>query len=158
MPLGQTGDSVNWVGAVFAAHGAELVDKDGNITVKSDATQQMLEWFKKLVPLLPADVFAWDDSRNNKWLISGKGALIMNPPSAWAVAVRDAPKVAEQCWTLPVAEGTERAGSTRATLFLGDLGLLGQQVGRKEPAAALLAASSVEQLVAAQQGLRHPGV
>ena len=39
MPLGQTGDSMNWVGAIFAAHGAEMVDKDGNITVKSDATQ-----------------------------------------------------------------------------------------------------------------------
>ena len=36
---------------------------------------------------------------NNKWLVSGKGALIMNPPSAWAVAKRDAPQVAEQCWT-----------------------------------------------------------
>ena len=23
----------------------------------------------------------------------------MNPPSAWAVAKRDAPQVAEQCWT-----------------------------------------------------------
>jgi ABC-type glycerol-3-phosphate transport system substrate-binding protein len=31
--------------------------------------------------------------------VSGKGALIMNPPSAWAVAKRDAPEVAEQCWT-----------------------------------------------------------
>ena len=25
--------------------------------------------------------------------------MIMNPPSAWAVAKRDAPQVAEQCWT-----------------------------------------------------------
>src|SRR5262249_23986298 len=32
-------------------------------------------------------------------LISGKSALIMNPPSAWAVAKRDAPQVAEQLWT-----------------------------------------------------------
>ena len=46
-------NSMNWVGAMFAAHGAELVDKDGNITVKSDATKQMLDFFKKLVPLLP---------------------------------------------------------------------------------------------------------
>ena len=42
-------DAVNWVGAVFPAYGAELVDKDGNITVKSDATKQVLEWFKKLM-------------------------------------------------------------------------------------------------------------
>ena len=55
-------DAVDWVGAVFAAYGAELVDEKGNITVKSDATRQVLEWFKKLVPNLPPDVFAWDDA------------------------------------------------------------------------------------------------
>jgi ABC-type glycerol-3-phosphate transport system substrate-binding protein len=45
------------------------------------------------------------DASNNKWLISGKGALIMNPPSAWAVAKRDAPQVAEQLWTHGFAAG-----------------------------------------------------
>ncbi len=55
--------------------------------------------YKKLIAFLPPDVAAWDDASNNKWLISGRGALIMNPPSAWAVAKRDAPQVAEQCWT-----------------------------------------------------------
>ena len=49
-----------------APYGARLVDKDGNITVKSDETKQVLEWFKKLVPVLPPDVFAWDDASNNK--------------------------------------------------------------------------------------------
>jgi len=91
--------------ALWAAHGAELVDKDGNITVKSDATKHMLDFFKRLVPLLPDGVFAWDDSSNNKALISGQSALIMNPPSAWAVAVRDAPKVAEQCWHFSSPKG-----------------------------------------------------
>jgi hypothetical protein len=47
---------------------------------------------------LPPDG-GWDDASNNKFLVSGQGALIMNPPSAWAVAKRDAPQVAEQCWT-----------------------------------------------------------
>ena len=90
---------------MFTAYGAELVDKDGNITVKSEPVKQVLEWFQKLVPVLPADVFAWDDSSNNKALISGQAALIMNPPSAWAVAVRDAPKVAEQCWHFSSPKG-----------------------------------------------------
>ena len=48
---------------------------------------------------LPPDAPAWDDGSNNRWLVSGKGAMIMNPPSAWAVAKRDAPQIAEQCWT-----------------------------------------------------------
>src|SRR6185312_7979967 len=72
MPMGQTGDSMNWVGAIFTAYGAELVDKDGNVTVKSDPVKQMLEFFKKLVPNLPNGVFAWNDSSNNKALISGE--------------------------------------------------------------------------------------
>jgi len=68
--------------------GAQLVDAKGNVTVKTDAVRQSLEFYKKLIPFLPPDVAAWDDANNNKWLISGKGALIMNPPSAWAVAKR----------------------------------------------------------------------
>ena len=53
MPLGVTNDAVAWVYAVMRAYGAQMIDKDGNITVKSDATKQVLEWFKKLVPVLP---------------------------------------------------------------------------------------------------------
>jgi ABC-type glycerol-3-phosphate transport system substrate-binding protein len=97
--LGQTADSVDTVGAVFQSFGAALVDANGNLTVKTDPVRQALDFYKKLIAFLPGDVSAWDDSSNNKWLISGKGALIMNPPSAWAVAKRDAPVVAAQCWT-----------------------------------------------------------
>lgn len=54
MPLGQSStDATDWVGAVFASHGAELVDQEGNITVKSDAVKQVLEWFKRIVPFFP---------------------------------------------------------------------------------------------------------
>src|SRR6516225_8851638 len=97
--LGETTDSVDTAGAIFQSFGAELVDAKGNLTVKTDAVRQALEYYKKLIAFLPPDVAAWDDASNNKWLISGRGALIMNPPSAWAVAKRDAPQVAEQCWT-----------------------------------------------------------
>jgi hypothetical protein len=43
----------------------------------------LLKQYAKLSKFFPADAPAWDDASNNKWLISGKGALIMNPPSAW---------------------------------------------------------------------------
>jgi ABC-type glycerol-3-phosphate transport system substrate-binding protein len=99
LPLGSTTDTNQWVGALFLAFGAELMDAKGNVTAKSDAVKQVLEYGKKLVAFCPADATAWDDASNNKWLLSGKGALIMNPPSAWAVGKRDAPQVAEKCWT-----------------------------------------------------------
>jgi ABC-type glycerol-3-phosphate transport system substrate-binding protein len=97
--LGETSDSVDTVGAFFLAHGAQLVNAKGDLSVKTDEVRQVLEFYKKLISFLPPDVAAWDDASNNKWLIAGKGAMIMNPPSAWAVAKRDAPQVAEQLWT-----------------------------------------------------------
>ena len=105
LPLGATSDSVEWLGAFFRAYGAEVVDAKGNITVKSDAVRQALEYLKRLAAFLPPDVGAWDNASNNKWLVAGKGALIFNPPSAWAVAKRDAPQVAEKLWTHAMPKG-----------------------------------------------------
>src|SRR5437773_3219981 len=156
LPIGQTGDSVNWVGAIFAAYGAVLVDQEGNIAVKSDATRQVLEWFKKLVPFLPPDVFAWDDSSNNKWLISGKGALIMNPPSAWAVAVRDARNVAEQCWTFPTPKGPKGRFDAAVPFFWGIWNFSPNKSAAKSLLAYLCQRSSVEQTVAASKGYDIP--
>jgi Bacterial extracellular solute-binding protein len=105
LPMGQTSDSVDWVGALFSAYGVVMVDAKDNIRINSDETRAVLEYAKKLMAAMPPDVYAWDDAGNNRWLISGKGAGIMNPPSAWAVAKRDNPKVAENCWTHPMPRG-----------------------------------------------------
>jgi len=99
IPLGVTADSVLWTGSMFRAFGADLIDAKGDVTAKSDAVRQAVDYGKRLAAFLPPDASAWDDASNNKWLISGKGSLIFNPPSAWAVAKRDAPQVAEKCWT-----------------------------------------------------------
>jgi ABC-type glycerol-3-phosphate transport system substrate-binding protein len=98
-------DGINTNDSVFRSYGARLVDVEGNVTVRTDATREVLEWFKRLVAVLPDSVWAWDNASNNKWLISGKGSLIMNPPSCWAVAVRDAPQIGEQLWTFSSPKG-----------------------------------------------------
>jgi ABC-type glycerol-3-phosphate transport system substrate-binding protein len=105
MGLGQTSDSVDSVGTIFAAFGAELVDAKGNVTVDSDNVKQVLEYGQKLVKFFPADTVSYDDASNNRALISGASALIFNPPSAWAVARRDAPDVAKDCWTFVAPAG-----------------------------------------------------
>ena len=156
LAVGQTGDTANWVGAVFTAYGAELVDKDGNITVKSDAMKQVLEWYKKLVPFLPSGVFAWDDSSNNKALISGQAALIFNPPSAWAVAVRDNPKVAEQLWTFPSPKGPKGRIDPTVPFFWGVWSFLKNISAAKSLLTFLGQRSSVEQTVAASKGYDIP--
>ena len=105
LPMGQFTDAVDWVGGCFASFGAELVNAKGEITVKSDNVRKVMEYFKKLAPNLPEDVWSWDDASNNRALISGKSALIFNPPSAWAVAVKDNPTVGNQLWTHPAPTG-----------------------------------------------------
>ena len=105
MGLGQTGDSINNTGAIFNAFGAELVNAKGEITVESDNVRRVMEYGQKLVKFFPSDTVSYDDASNNRALISGKSALIYNPQSAWAVAKRDAPDIAKDCWTFPCPAG-----------------------------------------------------
>jgi ABC-type glycerol-3-phosphate transport system substrate-binding protein len=155
--LGQTTDSVDWVGALFHAFGADLVDAKGNIVVKSDATKQVLEYAQRLVKVLPPDVFAWDDASNNKYLISGQGSLIMNPPSAWAVAKRDNIKVAEQCWTFPAPKGAKGRFAPGLPYFWGIWKWSKNVSAAKSLLTYLSQRSSVEQMVAASGGYDIPG-
>ena len=92
-------------GATFGAFGADLVNAKGEITIDLDNVMQAMEYCQKMVKFMPADAIQWDDASNNRALISGKAALIWNPPSAWAVAKRDSPQVAEDCWTFPNPRG-----------------------------------------------------
>ena len=154
--LGQTPDSVDSAGALFAAYGAHLVDAKGNITVNSDPTRQVLEYAKRLVQFLPADVFAWDDASNNKWLISGKGALIMNPPSAWAVAKRDNPKVAEQLWTFPAPKGPKGRHQPGLPFYWGIWKFSKNKSAARSLLTYLSQRSSVEQMVLASGGFDIP--
>jgi ABC-type glycerol-3-phosphate transport system substrate-binding protein len=154
--LGTTSDSVDTAGTIFHAFGAELVDAQGNITAKTDAVKQALEYYKKLVAFLPPDVTAWDDASNNKWLVSGRGALIMNPPSAWAVAKRDAPQVAEQCWTHGFPAGPKGRFAPFLPYFWGIWAFSKNKPAAKSLLAHLSQPASAEKLVAASGGYDLP--
>jgi ABC-type glycerol-3-phosphate transport system substrate-binding protein len=154
--LGETTDSVDTAGAIFQSFGAELVDAKGNLTVKTDAVRQTLEYYKKLIAFLPPDVAAWDDASNNKWLISGKGALIMNPPSAWAVAKRDAPQVAEQCWTHGFPSGLKGRFAPYLPFFWNIWAFSKNKEAAKSLLVHLSKPSSIEKLVVASGGYDLP--
>lgn len=154
--LGTTTDSVDTAGAFFHAHGAMLVNEKGDVTVKSDKVRQALEFMTKLAKFLPPDAPAWDDASNNKWLVAGNGAMIMNPPSAWAVAKRDAPQIAEQCWT----HGFPSGPNGRFAPFLPYLWGIWSFSKNKEASKSLLrylsTRSAAEQMVAASAGYDLP--
>jgi ABC-type glycerol-3-phosphate transport system substrate-binding protein len=103
--LGTTADSVDTTGSMFAAFGAELISAKGDVNVHTDPVREVLEYAQQLVKHLPDNAVSYDDASNNRALISGQSALIWNPPSAWAVAKRDAPNVAADSWTFPGPKG-----------------------------------------------------
>ena len=154
--LGQTTDSVDTAGAWFNAHGAHLVNEKGDITVKTDAVRQALEFSVKLAKFYPADAPAWDDASNNKWLISGRGALIMNPPSAWAVAKRDAPQVAEQCWTHGFPVGPKGRFAPFLPYFWGIWNFSKNIPAAKSLLTALSTQAAAEKMVQASGGYDLP--
>src|SRR5690349_4591239 len=154
--LGETSDNVDTAGAIFQSYGAALVDEKGNLTVKTDAVRQALEYYKKLIAFLPPDAGAWDDSSNNKWLVSGRGALIMNPPSAWAVAKRDAPQVAEQCWTHGFPAGPKGRYAPYLAYFWGTWAFSKNKEAAKGVLRALSTPEAIEKMCVASGGYDLP--
>jgi len=154
--LGITEDNVDTAGAIFQSYGAELVNQKGDVTVKTDAVRQALEYYKKLAQWLPPDAPAWDNASNNKYLISGKGALIMNPPSAWAVAKRDAPQVAEQLWTHGMPAGPKGRYAPFLPYFWGIWNFSKNKPAAKSLLVALSQRPAVEKMVEASGGYDLP--
>jgi ABC-type glycerol-3-phosphate transport system substrate-binding protein len=154
--LGTPEDNVDTAGAIFQSFGANLVDAKGNVTVKSDNVRKALEYYKKLAQWLPPDAPSWDNASNNKYLVSGKGSLIMNPPSAWAVAKRDAPQVAEQLWTHGMPSGPAGRYAPFLPYFLGIWSFGKQKTAAKDLIRHLATASAIEKMVDASQGYDLP--
>ena len=130
--LSAQSDCVDWVGAMFSSFGAEMVNEKGEIAIDSDEMRQVLEYSQRLVKALPANAVSYDNASNNRALISGKSALIFNPPSAWAVAKRDAPKVAADCWTFTSPAGPKGRFVPNAGFFWGVWNFSSNQTAGKE--------------------------
>jgi ABC-type glycerol-3-phosphate transport system substrate-binding protein len=154
--LGQTYDSVDWVGAMFRAFGAALVDGEDDITVKSDEVRQVLEYAQKLAKWLPADAASYDDASDNRALISGKSALIFNPPSAWAVAKRDNPSVAADCWTFAAPAGPKGRFTPYNPWFWGVWNFSQNKEAAKDLIAYLSERKQVEERCVAASGYDVP--
>ena len=156
LPMGQTSDAVDWVGALFNAYGVVMVDAKDNIKINSDETRAALEYLKKLMAVNPPDVYAWDDAGNNRWLISGKGSNIFNPPSAWAVAKRDNIKVAEKCWTHPMPRGPKGRFVGQLPFFYGLWNFSKNKTAAKELLLHLSQKPAVTKVVEASAGYDLP--
>ena len=149
-------DATDVHGALFAAYGAQMVDSSGKSQLKSDNMRQVLEYAQRLLKFYPADAPSYDDGSNNRALIAGKTALIFNPPSAWAVAKRDAPKVAEDCWSFPAPAGPKGRFTPAGPWFWGIWRFSKNQTAAKELMAHLLDRPQTEARTVASEGFDVP--
>jgi len=156
MGSGLNTDATDTHGAMFQAYGATLIDGEGKSQLKSDAMHQVLEYAQKLVKFYPADAVSYDDASNNRALISGKSALIFNPPSAWAVAKRDNREVAADCWTFPAPSGPKGRFLPTLSFFWGVYKFSKNQQAGKELVAFLLERENVEPRCIASEGYDLP--
>jgi ABC-type glycerol-3-phosphate transport system substrate-binding protein len=154
--LGTTPDSNDTAGAIFASFGAVLVDEKEKITIKSDNVRQAIDYMKRLAQFLPPDAPAWDDASNNKLFVAGKSTLILNPPSAWAVAVRDAPAVAEQTWHHGMPVGPKGRYASFLQPFLGVWSFSKNKSAGKSLLRRMAARESAESMVKGSKGYDIP--
>ena len=155
-PLAATPDGSAWIAHLFASYGAALIDERGEVVANSDAVREALEYIIRLEEFMPESVFAWDDASNNRWIISGKGSVIFNPPSAWAVAKRDNPDVARHIWHCDVPRGP--AGRFRAfsSFFWGVWEFSENQSAALDLLRYVAEPSVVTQMLRASQGFDLP--
>ena len=154
--ISATTDSQDWLGPLFMSFGSTMVDQDGNIVVDSDATRAAIEYMQKLAGYMPPDVYAWDDAGNNRWIISGMGSSIQNPPSAWTVALRDNPDVGTQLWHHDTPRGPQ--GHFRGSLpyFWGLWSFSQNKPAAKDLLLHLSQKEQADKLIAASKGFDTP--
>ena len=149
-------DATDMHGAVFKAFGGVLIDGKGNSQLSSDGTIKAMEFAQRLVKFYPRDAVSYDDASNNRALISGKSALIFNPPSAWAVAKRDSPKIAADCWTFPAPSGPKGRFVPSQLYFWGVYKFSNNKSAGKELIEFLMQRDNVEARDVASSGYDLP--
>ena len=157
LPAGTFSDATDWIGAMFRSYGADLVDAKGNVTIRNnDKVRQVMDYAKRLFQHLPNEMFAADDATNNRALISGRSALIFNPPSAWAVAKRDAPDVARNVWHFPSPMGPAGHPVPHLPYFYGIWSFSRNKTAAKALLEHLSQTEQVQKLVEASSGYDIP--
>jgi len=88
IPIAQNYDTISTAGPVLWSLGGMEVDKDGKtVRINSPATEQLLEWYRKVYrDCMEPEVLSWTNASNNDTLNAGKSGWIHNPISAYIIA------------------------------------------------------------------------
>jgi multiple sugar transport system substrate-binding protein len=94
IPMSQNPDSNDNLFPTMLSFKAYMYDKQGNIAFAKKEIVEVLKFGEQLFKETMTDeVLSWDDTSNNRFIISGKGSMVCNPISAYRTAAKDQPDV-----------------------------------------------------------------
>jgi len=90
----QTPDSDDALFPLMLSYKAYLFDPSGAVDFKKREVVEVLRFGEALFKEAMTDeVLSWDDTSNNRFIVSGKGSMICNPISAYRTAAKEQPDV-----------------------------------------------------------------
>ena len=95
--------------AIMYAFGSSVQDEEGNVVLNSKNTLEAVKFVKALYEECMTDeVFTWDASSNNRFMISGKGSLALNAISITRTAEKSDPEMEKKIWLAKACKGPVR--------------------------------------------------
>jgi len=120
IPVSQTPDSNDNLYPLMLSFKATLFDSAGKVALARKEILEVLRFGERLFKETMTDeVLSWDDTSNNRYIISGKGSLICNPISAYRTAAKEQPDVYKnlEIQKPPLGPSGERIGGARTMSY-----------------------------------------
>jgi multiple sugar transport system substrate-binding protein len=102
-------DSNMGLRSIMYSFGASVQDEEGNVALRSKQTLEAIKLVKAMYDeSMGPDVFTWDASSNNRFMLNGKASLTMNAVSITRTAEKDAPEMSKKIWLAKAPKGPIR--------------------------------------------------
>jgi multiple sugar transport system substrate-binding protein len=95
--------------AIMYSFGSSVQDESGNPVLKSKNTVEAVKFVKALYEeTMTPEVFSWDASSNNRFMLAGKGSLALNAISITRTGESKKMAIADKIWLAKAAAGPVR--------------------------------------------------
>jgi multiple sugar transport system substrate-binding protein len=95
--------------AIMYSFGSSVQDEGGNVVLNSKETLEAIKFVKALFEeCMTPEVFTWDASANNRFMLSGKGSLALNAISITRTAEKQDPEMEKKIWLAKACKGPVR--------------------------------------------------
>jgi multiple sugar transport system substrate-binding protein len=95
--------------SIMYSFGSSVQDEQGNVVLNSKETLEAIKFVKALYEeAMTPEVFTWDASANNRFMLSGKGSLALNAISITRTAEKIDPEMEKKIWLAKAPKGPVR--------------------------------------------------